>query len=68
MSEDYIHVDKAVEVALENGWLSAEDIANYIDANRNVKPFISKLKEFLEKKGFSLREIPTNPSERVERK
>lgn len=30
MSEDYIHVDQAVEVVVDNGWLTAKDIYEYI--------------------------------------
>jgi len=29
-TDDYIHVDNAVEVVLENGWLSMKDILFYI--------------------------------------
>lgn len=63
-SEDYVHVDKAVEVVLENGWLTEEDIANYIQTNSTTKEFWDKLKKLLEEKGIEIRKLPKNPSVR----
>jgi hypothetical protein len=63
-NDDYIHVDDAVRVVLENGWLSEKDIAEEISA-WNKKAF-QKLKKLLEEKGIEIRRLPKNPSIREE--
>ena len=67
-SDDYVHVDRAVEICLENGWLTEEDIANYIQTNSTTKEFWDKLKKLLEEKGFFIKKIPKNPSVREDDK
>lgn len=66
MSEYWVHIDKAVELVLSEGWLFPEDIVNYLKAKRKDKKFMNKLKKLLEENGFLLREIPSNPSTRGE--
>jgi len=46
MSEDYIHVDYATEVVLDNWWLEASDIISYIkDRGSKDLKFIKELIE-----------------------
>jgi hypothetical protein len=63
-SDDYILIDNAVQVVLENGWLSEEDIAKEI-SEWDEKAFL-KLKKLLEEKGIEIRRLPKNPSIRGE--
>lgn len=63
-SDDYILLDDAVKVVLENGWLSEEDIANEISECKEES--FQKLKKLLEEKGIEIRRLPSNPSFRGE--
>lgn len=55
MSDDYIHVDQAVEVVFDNEWMSAEEIYDYIkmwsesdkEFLKEILPLIIKLKKEL---------------------
>jgi hypothetical protein len=64
--DEYVHIDDAVRVVLENGWLSEEDIAEEI-CGWKEKAF-QKLKKLLEEKGIEIRRLPKNPSVREEAK
>lgn len=61
-SDDYIRIEDAVKVVLENGWLSEEDIADEISGCKEES--FQKLKKLLEEKGFEIRKLPTNVSSR----
>jgi len=61
--EDWVHVDRATQVVLENGWLTPEEIADYIEYLHTQIKLFRKLRRALEKKGFMLRVLPKNPSE-----
>jgi hypothetical protein len=58
--DDYVHIDDAVRIVLENGWLSEEDIAKEISEWKE-KAF-QRLKKLLEEKGIEIRRLPKNPS------
>lgn len=58
--DDYVHIDDAVRIVLENGWLSEEDIAKEISEWKE-KAF-QRLKKLLEDKGIEIRRLPKNPS------
>jgi len=63
--DDYVHIDQAVEVALENEWVTEEDIAWYLEYKKKKdKAFFKKVKKLLEKKGIEIRILPLNPSKR----
>jgi hypothetical protein len=65
-SDDYIHIDDAVRVVLENGWLSEKDIAEEI-SGWSEEAF-QELKKLLAEKGIEIRRLPVNPSKRREEK
>ena len=48
MSEDYVHVDQATQVVLENGWLTPVEVYEYIKAQSRVDAaFLKKMKALL---------------------
>lgn len=61
--EDWVHVDEATRIVCENGWITAEELAEYLEV-WGTKPFLKKLKKELEKRGFVISRLPKNPSQR----
>jgi len=50
MSDDYIYVDNVVPTVLDNGWLNAEEVADYIEEQSILNPkFLKEIKRLLSK-------------------
>jgi hypothetical protein len=62
--DGYIREDDAVDVVLENGWLTEENLAELIE--RCTEKSFKKLKKLLEARGIEIRRLPQNPSQRDE--
>jgi len=44
MSDDYIHVDQAVEVVFDNGWMDAKEVYDYIIMwSKSDKKFLKEI-------------------------
>jgi hypothetical protein len=43
-SDDYVHVDNAVDMIIENEWLTAEDIIKYILNSKDIE-MLEKLRD-----------------------